>query len=99
MDKTEYKELKAWYKECFDDYDPYGSNINAAFTVANEIHHRGEQTPSDWQYKPSICQGDTREHDDYLFEICERVSLEVLEKFGSVLLRYDDKLRLAGKDY
>ncbi len=94
---SQYSNLKQQYNEVFDSYDPWGSNISVMFTIANELHMRGN-VPHEWEYGPGAV-ADPREEDDYLYEICKATNTEVLIKFGNVLERYDNKLRLADKNY
>ena len=92
-------ELKTVFYEDFDKGDKWGSAMIAFFTVANEINHREQNTPSSWQYRPSPVMGDQREHDDGMFEACENANLNDLIHFGNILERYTQNLDRLGVSY
>lgn len=90
--------LKSQFYDTFDKGDRWGSAMIAFFTVANEINHREELTPSKWGYRPAMTE-DPRESEDYLFEACEQATTEDLVHFGNILERYTRNLDRLGESY
>ena len=94
-----YKDMVYEFKLSTDKGDPWGSTLSTFFAVAAELHHRGDfYIPPDWGYSPGMAE-DPREPEDYFYDLCVECSTADLQKFGSLMNRYTDCLRRAGRSY
>lgn len=99
-----YKALRAEYNVSFDGGDPWGSNIAWLFALAEFLTHEGDGTPDEWEFRDSPLH-DEWEPEGYPEEMLSDMwddgifTVEDAEAFGNVLNRYDNLLRMAGKNY
>ena len=102
-----YMALRSAYKESFDTGDPWGSNIAWLFALAEYLTHETTMgVPAAWEFTDSPVHHDDTwweegEPDSTIKEMDENGEFEPQDawEFGDVLSRYDNLLRLAGKNY
>lgn len=103
-----YMALRAEYNVMFDGGDPWGSNIEWLFALAEFVYHNEpDMVPESWDFHdspmhvPPFSPDDWGHVDAMIWEMYddELITLEDAVTFGNVLSRYDNLLRMAGKDY
>ena len=94
---TTFENLKAAFRLA-NDGDAWGTSMGALFSVCFELHHRGDDIPDAWEFKPSPLSGDLRDDSFWTPELENRGTPALLE-FGELLHRYTGMLRAAGRDY
>ena len=97
-ERTPYEYLK-WEFKTFSDHrhDPYYAAMGYLFDIADVLHwQRNDPTPTtEWRYRPSMSNPlETMEN-----ETVASTPTADLIQFGSVLNRYLDFVKRAGKDY
>lgn len=100
LETVEYDDLKQTYKDDFDSYDPWGSTVNWLFMLNDYLLKvRGETSAQvRCEYSPGASR-DCDIEDDATLELFDNAKTEDLERFCFVLARYDEKLRLNGRNY
>jgi len=94
-----YADIKAEFN-LDDDGDPWGTAYHWLFRIADSItFHHGFDTPDAWKFRPSPCGRGDDPAECSTAAFCDECDPEALEKFGNVLSRYIDKMRLAGMSY
>lgn len=110
-----YKALRAEFGITYDDGDAWGSTLAWWFAVAEILHHSGPSlVPASWKFRdaPAHEGMDRRAYldfsaDDDSYQDIEigalmdsgTVTTDDLVAFGTVLTRYANLLKMAGKDY
>ena len=95
-----YRDLISEIKMAHDPGDAWGSAMGAFFDLAAELWIRDDaMIPDEWRYSPGAMGGDPREEDSFFFHVFAAADTADLERLGSVLHRYTDMLRTAGRDY
>lgn len=80
-------------------FDAWGHTLGAFFDLCGEMYHRGLDIPADWQFCPSPCAGDIREHDSGFFDACAMATDSALLELGILLHQLCDYLRREGHSY
>jgi hypothetical protein len=100
MDIYLYDDLRDEFKIDFSlKHDSWGHTMTALFDICGEMYYRNLDIPVNWQYRPSPCSGDIREHDSGFFDPCAMATDSALLEFGTVLNRLSDRLRREGHSY
>ena len=99
MNRSEhtYDQLKVEYRMACDG-DGFGDCMMWLFPIATELAIRGDGPPESWEYRAGA-GGSHHEPDDYAASIIVDYPTDVLEQFGNVLSRYQDKCHAAGISY
>lgn len=77
--------------------DDWGDCMSAFFSVASELHNRGDAMPDAWKFRPGACN--PQEVDEFWQVEFARASSATLVEFGDILNRLSRILRAQGKDY
>jgi hypothetical protein len=99
-----YKELRWEFNLTFDGGDSWGSTLDWWFAVAENLYHAGGDVPAEWQFRaaPGNDGVDLGNYSDATIKgylDLGTVTTDDLVAFGTVLTRYANLLKMAGKDY
>lgn len=110
-----YKELRWEFNLTFDGGDPWGSTLAWWFAVGEILYHSGPSlVPASWKFRDAPAHEGMDRHayldfsaDDESYQDIEigalmdagTVTCADLLAFGTVLTRYANLLKMAGKDY
>lgn len=94
MKSSEYKDLMSEIRMSFGGGDEWGTNIGWLFGIADVLTFDCGYCPADFRPSPL---GPAEEC--YEYEVACTYSFGTLKTAYTVLSRYDDWLRLAGKNY
>lgn len=89
--------LKGYYRDTYDDGDPWGSNISAMFTACDYLHFvRGADVPASLEYRPGAAYSND---DEYLLPALQAATSAEICAFLRLLERFDRLCRAKGLDY
>ena len=98
MHKFSFQDIRYEINMTTDFGDRWGSIMNSLFACANELHRRGQNTPSHWEYSPSPfgCE----EADSFAIgDALTECSSQMILALGEYLLLGDEIERASGNDY
>lgn len=107
MAKNQNPVIALFLSEAYDPYDPWGSAVSAHFDIAECLYRNGADVPAAWEFRPSpvLSVGDKLDEDEAsMFSLDIEVMLAGghyanLIHAGTVLGRYSNLLKLAGKSH
>lgn len=80
--------------------DAWGECMNVWFEIAEELWHRNLSIPAEWEFRPAaILTKDSRDKDNYWFELFNNCKASDLRKIGALIHRYAQFLKFKGIDY
>lgn len=86
------EDIKDEFRIGYDHHDAWGCVMNAWFDIAEALHVRGDDVPSQWDFVP----GAGIQHEASWLHHYES---DVLSRFGNMLFRWARMLKNAGLDY
>ncbi len=87
------------------DGDACGFALTSLFSICATLYLRNKYVPTEWQYRPSQIMTELCERGDYTTENLldyyddGTINADDLRHAGSVLVRYSNFVKLAGRDY
>ena len=76
----------------FDGYDPYGSTMHVWFECAEHLAQRGEEVPTEWEFRQGIGADD-------LDELFNDYAPDYLRLLGNAAMGLSDLCKRLGLDY
>lgn len=103
------KNLRTEIAMTADDTDVYGWAIGWQFSIADVLAIRDHEVPAAWEYRPGlmVMNGEEDELAESTYEAsilmdmldAQEITPGAMRYWGTVLARYIDLCRLAGRDY
>lgn len=100
LESSGYNAIMGEVRVSHDPHDPWGSNIAWLFALADYVYLMDDEVLPG--YHPSVLGVDVRNSSselEMLFEINDQFEGDDVKRVYTILSRYDDWLRLAGKNY
>ena len=95
-----YLDIKSEYVAQHDSGDQWGSAMSARFDICETLTRRGDDVPASWEFHAGAgLFGIDDEPESYFGCIIRDADSADLVRFGNVLARYTNALRLADLDY